>query len=193
MPVWGAPLVQCRGISRPRAVGRLRAARGRVTGRGARVRDAIDAERLPTRPLLVGLIFRGSPVRFWRRRCGLRKCVRCGSGASYRRIASIPCATSVPAHGGFHSSGVPPGRQSAQRPGFSTLSTGACVRLQRGSADGRRSAPQRGFGATIDACRPDLYTSPPLRALGACRSHISVFYFAPVELLPRRRAISEGT
>jgi hypothetical protein len=70
------------------------------------------------------------------------------SVAHGRRAAFVPCATSVPGRDGFHSVGVEPGHQTAQRLGFSTLSTGACVRLQRGSAAGRR---QGRFGRKIGA------------------------------------------
>jgi len=44
----------------------------------------------------------------------------------------------------------------------------------------------------IDACTADLYTSRP-RAVDSARRCVAVFYFALVERLPRRSAISEET
>ena len=145
----------------------------------------------------------GAATRWWQ---AIARSVRAAAGPAGRRD---PCAESGPARGGFHRRRRPAcGRSMPSDAAFSTVSTGACVRLQRdarrlpvagrleGAVDaataGRAAATARLGGAgdagselgdrpRLTAAHADLYTSPPLRAPSAWQEASSVFYFAPVE------------
>jgi len=81
--------------------------------------------------------------------------------------ACAACAESGWVQDGFHSTRCVRRREYVALCPLCTVSTGACVRLQRGPREKRRRRSGRGSVSPIDGPRPDLYTSRPF----VCAEH----------------------